>query len=316
MLLYINENAATEHGVGGNGWMRKIDGETPITAINIPGTHDSATEYVSFAFVSRTQALSIAEQLEAGVRYFDMRFEKTENGFKAVHSLSDCREGKSIFSEKLTAEKIIGDCSAFLSENPSETILFQLREDDGDAGDSFFESFYELFIKNNPDLWFCENRIPKLGEVRGKIVLLRVGGIDGEKFTDKNSGINFSMYPYIDGMKKHDYRREDIKTLGGTAYCSMYVQDSYQLLGRRKLAAIEDFLASELDRAEFNICMTNCTGILMPWMNAIYVNRRLKEYGFESGRYYGIVAADFIDPELCRMIYSSNFREAGATLIK
>ena len=87
MLLYINKNdisdySATEHGVGGNGWMSKIDGETPITAINIPGTHDSATEYVSFAFVSRTQALSIAEQLEAGVRYFDMRFEKPKTALR------------------------------------------------------------------------------------------------------------------------------------------------------------------------------------------------------------------------------------------
>ena len=307
MLLYINENTATEYGVGGNGWMSRIGGETPITAINIPGTHDSATEYVSYAFISRTQTLSIAEQLEAGVRFFDMRFEKTENGFKAVHSSIDCREGKSIFSEKLTAEKIIGDCSAFLSENTGETILFQLREDDGNAGESFFESFYELYIKNNPDLWFCENRIPKLGEVRGKIVLLRVVSADGEKFTDENSGINFSLYPYIDGIKKHDYRREDIETLAGTAYGSMYVQDSYQLLGRRKLAAIEDFLGSELNPAEFNICMTNCTGILLPRMNAIYVNRWLKKYGFESGKYYGIIAADFIDPELCGMIYSSNF---------
>ena len=312
MLLYINENdisnfSASAAEVGGSSWMSRIGGETPITAINIPGTHDSATKYVSFAFASKTQSLSIAEQLEAGVRYFDMRFEKTENGFKAVHSVSDCREEKSIFSEKLTAEKIIGDCSAFLSENPGETILFQLREDDGNAGESFYDGFYELYIKNNPDLWFCENRIPKLGEVRGKIVLLRVVGADGEKFTDENSGINFSLYPYIDGMKKHDYRREDIETLEGTAYGSMYVQDSYQLLGRRKLAAIEDFLGSELDSAEFNICMTNCTGFLMPWMNAIYVNKRLKNYGFESGKYYGIVAVDFADSELCGMIYSSNF---------
>ncbi|MGN0572721.1 MAG: hypothetical protein ACI4IX_02160 [Acutalibacteraceae bacterium] len=58
MLLYINEkiisdSSASAAGVGGNGWMSRIGGETPLTAISIPGTHDSATEYVSFAIFMR-----------------------------------------------------------------------------------------------------------------------------------------------------------------------------------------------------------------------------------------------------------------------
>ena len=62
--------------VSGNNWMSAVSSSAKLTEINIPGTHDSCTQYVNASIISRTQTLSISQQLQIGVRYFDMRFEE------------------------------------------------------------------------------------------------------------------------------------------------------------------------------------------------------------------------------------------------
>lgn len=61
--------------INGANWMSGLCSDLPITAINMPGTHDSATKYVRFKPICNTQNLTIEEQLQIGVRYLDMRFE-------------------------------------------------------------------------------------------------------------------------------------------------------------------------------------------------------------------------------------------------
>ena len=79
--------------INGANWMSSLCSDLPITAINMPGTHDSATKYVRFKPICNTQNLTIEEQLQIGVRYLDMRFE-LEDGRKlvAVHSIADCKK--------------------------------------------------------------------------------------------------------------------------------------------------------------------------------------------------------------------------------
>ena len=159
----------------------------------MPGTHDSATKYVRFKPICNTQNLTIEEQLQIGVRYLDMRFElKDGRKLVAVHSIADCKKERGLKAADLTAADTVNMCESFLKENPGETILFQLKEDDGDAGIALFGEFYAQCIRGREELWYLENRIPALGEVRGKIVLLRVVGVDASHFDDKTCGIDFS----------------------------------------------------------------------------------------------------------------------------
>lgn len=62
--------AAEDHA---EDWMADIDGETMLSSISIPGTHDSATQYVGMRYIFQCQDTSIAQQLVDGYRYFDMR---------------------------------------------------------------------------------------------------------------------------------------------------------------------------------------------------------------------------------------------------
>lgn len=152
-------------------------------------------------------------------------------------------------SADLTAADTVNMCESFLKENPGETILFQLKEDDGDAGIALFGEFYAQCIRGREELWYLENRIPALGEVRGKIVLLRVVGVDALHFDDKTCGIDFSAYPYVGSRDIRDFRRRDIKKLSdGETYAQMYVQDSYKLGGIKNGKPLQLFLNPTLTR--------------------------------------------------------------------
>lgn len=287
-------------------WMNKIADDKKITAINMPGTHDSACRFMDFGFISQTQTLSVTQQLEAGVRYFDFRFKLVCDTFLANHSICYCRKKKGFWNEILTCDDIVKECLDFLSENPSETILFQLKEAESHTGTEFYNEFYKRYIANNQDVWFLENRIPSLGEVRGKIVLLRAVCADTARFTDENCGIDFTSYPYVGTYNVDDWRRGEIKKLSGDVYAEMFVQDSYKSEGKYKWKTVTDFLESGLSDEDFNICLTSCTRLSVPRFNAPKINKLIKHYDFIKGNLYGIIATDFIDAEICEKIINTN----------
>ena len=69
LLLYIIPLTETDKGetvVGAADWMAELPDELPLNQIVIPGTHDSATQFVTMAFFGKCQSKSIPRQLESG----------------------------------------------------------------------------------------------------------------------------------------------------------------------------------------------------------------------------------------------------------
>ena len=60
---------------------------------------------------------------------------------------------------------------SFLSTHPTETLLLSLKEESPPFHPRFSSLVYEAFIPHF-DHWFLEERVPILGEVRGKGMLL------------------------------------------------------------------------------------------------------------------------------------------------
>lgn len=56
-------------------WTSKLRGDLLLSQVNIPGTHDSGTSKSALieAFSARCQSLTISAQLEAGIRFLDLR---------------------------------------------------------------------------------------------------------------------------------------------------------------------------------------------------------------------------------------------------
>ncbi|KAL8929913.1 MAG: hypothetical protein Q9208_001057 [Pyrenodesmia sp. 3 TL-2023] len=160
-------------------WMRSLKDDTPLSALSIPGTHNSPTCHRALPSV-RCQATSPPEQLDNGVRFFDIRvqpespLDPTKDGLALVHG---------VFPISLTGTKYLRDLVqevyAFLDQNPSETLIMSLkREGTGDATDAQLSRILKDHYAGDPNRWFTAPRIPYLGEARGKIVLIRRFGLD------------------------------------------------------------------------------------------------------------------------------------------
>lgn len=68
----------------GTNWMSFIQGERKLSALSIPGTHDAGARYEPVSGTAKTQNLTIAEQLNAGVRFLDVRCRFVDDNF-AIH---------------------------------------------------------------------------------------------------------------------------------------------------------------------------------------------------------------------------------------
>lgn len=155
-------------------WMRELRDETLLSALSIPGTHNSPTCHLAPPSV-RCQAVSPREQLKNGVRFFDIRvqpqypdrLEKDE--LILVHS---------VFPISLTGNKYFSDLmrevNEFLEQNPSETLIISLkREGTGNAKDEQLAHILQKHYARADSHWWVRPKIPTLGEARGKVILLR-----------------------------------------------------------------------------------------------------------------------------------------------
>jgi 1-phosphatidylinositol phosphodiesterase len=154
-------------------WMSKLTDGTLLSALSIPGTHNSPTHHSALPSV-RCQAVSPLEQLNNGVRFFDIRVQPTnpenpkDDGLNLVHG---------VFPVSLTGPKkfrdLLDKILKWLAENPSETLIMSLkREGPGNATDAQLSEIFKTHY-TNLEHWYTEPRIPRLGEVRGRIVLMR-----------------------------------------------------------------------------------------------------------------------------------------------
>ncbi|XP_052473896.1 1-phosphatidylinositol phosphodiesterase-like [Carassius gibelio] len=155
------------------GWMKMLDDNMFISHITIPGTHDSLALHGGPA--AECQAWSLQHQLNAGIRYFDLRV--SGDDLKVVHGP---------FSQRTTFFDAFNTIKNFLSIHQTETVLVRLKHS------STFPDRVISQLKSDSNSW-VENEIPRIQNVRGKVV-----------FVQKNS---FSLGVSLNETDKHgDYK--------------------------------------------------------------------------------------------------------------
>ncbi len=175
-------------------WMTALSDDLYLYEISIPGTHDSGTGEFVGAGMSKCQNYNIMQQLNDGIRYFDIRVDEEMD---IRHGITDC---------DIDFKDVWNDFTLFLKEHPGETIIMQLNSHDED--DEIAKSLSEYFKSDN--IWTSKS-IPRLGEVRGKVVLFR-----RYKETD-NGGIDLTGVWPNDG----------VKTDGDNGSDKFYIEDRY-----------------------------------------------------------------------------------------
>jgi len=153
------------------GWMGAIADNTSLTSLSIPGTHDSGARVEPVSGTAKCQNLSIREQLDAGTRFLDIRCRHIGDAFAIHHG--------SIY-QNLNFTDVTTACYDFLAANPTETIIMCVKEEyDPTNNTRSFEQTFDSYTQLQPSRWYLGDAVPNLGQVRGKIVLLRRFGASG-----------------------------------------------------------------------------------------------------------------------------------------
>ncbi len=173
VILPLTETVDGYCGENAQSWMAELPDDITISEVVLPGTHDSATQYVHLGLLAKCQALSVEEQLAAGFRYFDLRVEATDKGLKMKHGFLDCQTGAAPWSPALYADKLFSDFRFFLSEHPTEFIVLSVKQEHGDKTPETIEGLIALMCNLDGEYLLVTDTLPAVGEARGKIVILR-----------------------------------------------------------------------------------------------------------------------------------------------
>ncbi len=292
-----------------NNWMKDLSDDLKISRINLPGTHNSCTKRVQFSYLSKCHDLSIYEQLNIGVRFLDIRIELTGDKLKTVHSIADCYTpgGKR---KKLLLDYVLEDCKRFLKENPSEAIVLCVKRDDGASSEKSFDIFYDQYLKNDT-LWFSENRLPTLGEVRGKMVLFNRCGVDftNKTYTDSNTGLRLSNWPDLPKNAEICHSEAPIYNQDKSFDEAYILQDMYKLFPKEKWYRAVLPLLENPPQGDclFINYFTAANFFNSPRQYARFILKKFKKFPLKSQTKYGWLIFDFPTREICEKVISTNF---------
>lgn len=294
--------------VDGPCWMKYVGDNKFLDELSIPGTHDSGTCSVDNDTEPQSSQVKcqqdyIPTQLLEGIRYFDIRLGKGDDP-GIDHGIFYLLKKDGNY---LHLSDVIGYFKTFLNENPSEALIMLASRGNDEATDESITTAFAKVMADNPNLFYTSSHVPTLGEVRGKIVLLRRFGLAGNSVSGHTWGLDLTQWD--DKIKAHSGQSmclvqdaRGFEAIGETGneepYCTkVYAQDKYKLTGTDKLSWVDNALKETTGRtcnkvdvvddagAEvqvqercWSINYTSCTGLSHggnPFTSARVVNEHL-----------------------------------------
>jgi len=189
-------------------WMRRIPDHKKISELTIPGTHNSYARHGSgVGYLAKCQEWTIEEQLDWGVRFFDVRFRPCGNGFTVHHG--------DVYQHKVGGE-VFKDFKKFLSKNPTETVLVSYK-DETRGNDRIspcdnskdFKTILKGYLNTReykPWIYQDDKVIPTVGEARGKMVFIDKnahGGFGLRKLDIEDKWEERDLNKKVRGVKNH-----------------------------------------------------------------------------------------------------------------
>ena len=303
-IIPLTETEDTTSVDGAADWMAALDDDLPLSEVVLPGTHDSAAKYVQLAFFSKCQAKDIGAQLEAGYRYLDIRIDLNAGETPSLsHGFAVCRTGAMPWSRKLYLDRVLEQCYAFLQAHPTETIVFAVKHEHGEATAAEVEAAMRSYTEQRPDAWLLTGHIPTVGEARGKLVLLR-------RYEDALKLGAESGLPMLWGKQsENDDVSRNVAEEDNGSY-TLWVQDRYKYGTEDKWAAFTAGMAggkAGADALSLNFLSTNGTAAYgHPYSHAKELNAHLAE--LPQAQLKGWIILDFATAPLAAHIYGANFK--------
>ncbi|UTW49939.1 phosphatidylinositol-specific phospholipase C domain-containing protein [Bacterioplanoides sp. SCSIO 12839] len=201
---YSHDSGAVANNVD---WMSRLSGNLKVSEINLPGTHDTMS--IKSGDIWQNQTMTLRQQLDSGVRVFDMRTRHINDTFRMHHG---------IIAQDTYFDDVLKDIDGFLEAHPTETVLFRLRSEHTPENNtrSYAETLEEYLAEHGGKRWVPTNNNPTLNEIRGKFVILQEfsGGTYGlsygaiDKQDDYKLDTNWDLYDKWIAVKDHMEKSE------------------------------------------------------------------------------------------------------------
>lgn len=191
--------------------MSLLPDTTSLGDILVPGTHQSTALYGWPVSQCQQPSTPLDVQLKEGIRFLDVRLAEKNGQLIAYHGICEFhpqlrgRAGRTssrrvptdsefgfrgAVTQRALFPHLLSLLTTFLSllTSSSETIILSIQQEN--ASTPQFLSLLRAALFSSPDspprsLYHLSNTIPRLGDVRGKIVLFsRFGGQDGAGWED------------------------------------------------------------------------------------------------------------------------------------
>ena len=274
------------------GWMAAQPDDRTLAELSIPGTHDSgALHDILGSGTARTQELAIATQLDVGVRYLDIRCRHVADAFEIYHGPID---------QQQTFDEVLATTTAFLDSDPMQTVIMSIKEEfNADRATRPFAATFEAYVALDPARWYLGPAVPVLGDVRGKIVLLR-------RFASTTTPL---------GLDGDAMWADDTTFTIQTADARLRVQDNYRVENSDVKWASVTAMFDEASTGEPTTWYINHTsGFQMQGLLpntpvvAMNINERLNTYFADSAMvgHLGTVVMDFASANRTRAIIDRN----------
>ncbi|MBQ6264634.1 MAG: hypothetical protein IJK60_04215 [Clostridia bacterium] len=353
--------AGCVENLNGKNWMSGIPDERYIYEINLPGTHDSTTAnsknstdnrvelfgvpVFNSGKYAKTQSLTLPEQLNAGVRYLDLRFSAKQGELHLCHGnnekaaplnnaakiLSNLNPLTVLFnipflnldmefyayedeecSIDITFDTVFAQIKDFLSDNPSETVIITAKKENGDEKEFltlFNEQIQKLKTEINPstqkEFLYTEN---------GRGIYSKMPVLSEVR------GKMILMTPFYEELRAGDMLDVGNKA-GQTDFMGITFnyENHWSVTAGVKALYTKRFIekySTEMSKdpekhlAYANVLKTNSSAVLIqtPYEIEKRVSKTL--YGQNTllkGRYYGWIMGDFMTEEKCALIWQTNY---------
>ncbi|OCF73596.1 hypothetical protein I204_05439 [Kwoniella mangroviensis CBS 8886] len=173
-------------------FLSRIPDDTHLGEITLPGTHESCALYGYPISQCQQPSTPIERQLLDGVRFLDVRLRVVGDELLMYHGP---RPQRSTLSALLIV------LHEFLQTHPTETLILCIKEETPPWHPHFSQILYKAF-EPFLDEWVLEERIPTLGEVRGKGLLLTRFDRDKDGNGRWEQGMGIHPYTWPDSRKE------------------------------------------------------------------------------------------------------------------
>lgn len=170
-----------------------------LSDLCLPSTHETLSQYGWPISQCQSQSTPFSMQLQSGIRVVDVRLAVVDGRLIAHHG---------IMSERTPFQDVLSGLHDFLTDQrtSSETVVMSIKQEDfNTTPPAEFSTLVHDEIFNGAggrDMWFLENRIPQLGEVRGKVVMLSRFGGDGSGWENGLEGMGIHPTTWPDSQKE------------------------------------------------------------------------------------------------------------------